>query len=92
MYSCLPPTILMAFHLNGLVPQKNGKANGNGIAIKYKNGKFESKYEGAYKNGIREGKGTFTHADGSVIHMKENLSTTECMEKELCTMQMVRPL
>lgn len=45
---------------------KNGKANGNGIAIKYKNGKFESKYEGAYKNGIREGKGTFTHADGSV--------------------------
>lgn len=47
-------------------PSKNGKANGNGVAIKYNNGKFESKYEGSYKDGIREGKGTFTHADGSV--------------------------
>lgn len=45
---------------------KDGKANGNGVAIKYKNGRFESKYEGSYKNGIREGKGKFTHADGSV--------------------------
>lgn len=45
---------------------KNGKADGYGIATKYKNGKFESRYEGTYKNGIREGKGTFTHADGSV--------------------------
>lgn len=47
-------------------PVKNGKANGYGVATKYKNGKFESRYEGYYKNGIREGKGTFTHVDGSV--------------------------
>lgn len=45
---------------------KNGKANGYGVATKYKNGQFESKYEGIYKNGIREGKGKFTHADGSI--------------------------
>ena len=47
-------------------PVKNGKANGQGVATKYVNEKFESKYEGTYKNGIREGKGTFTHKDGSV--------------------------
>lgn len=45
---------------------KNGKANGYGVATKYKNGQFESKYEGIYKNGIREDKGQFTHADGSI--------------------------
>lgn len=45
---------------------KNGKADGYGVATKYKNGQFESKYEGLYKDGIREGEGTFTHADGSV--------------------------
>ncbi len=45
---------------------ENGKADGYGVAIKYKHGKFESKYEGTYKQGIREGHGTFTHADGSV--------------------------
>lgn len=45
---------------------KGGKANGQGVATKYVNGKFESKYEGTYRNGIREGKGTFTHKDGSV--------------------------
>ncbi len=45
---------------------KGGKANGQGIATKYVNGQFESKYEGTYRNGIREGKGTFTHKDGSV--------------------------
>ncbi len=45
---------------------KGGKANGQGVATKYVNGKFESKYEGMYRNGIREGKGTFTHMDGSV--------------------------
>lgn len=45
---------------------KNGKADGYGVATKYQNGKFESKYEGTYKNGIRDGKGTFTHADGTV--------------------------
>lgn len=44
----------------------NGKANGYGTAIKYKNGEYESTYEGHYKNGIREGKGKFTHADGTV--------------------------
>ena len=45
---------------------KGGKANGQGVATKYVNGKFEAKYEGTYRNGIREGKGTFTHMDGSV--------------------------
>lgn len=45
---------------------KGGKANGQGVATKYVSGKFESKYEGTYRNGIREGKGTFTHMDGSV--------------------------
>ena len=45
---------------------KGGKANGQGVATKYVNGKFESKYEGSYRNGIRDGKGTFTHMDGSV--------------------------
>ena len=44
----------------------NGKANGFGTAIKYKNREYESTYEGHYKNGIREGKGKFTHADGTV--------------------------
>lgn len=47
-------------------PTKGGKANGQGVATKYVNGKFESKYEGTYRNGVREGKGTFTHMDGSV--------------------------
>ncbi len=45
---------------------KNGKANGFGILTKYNNGQFESKFEGYYKRGIREGKGKFTHMDGSV--------------------------
>ena len=44
----------------------NGKANGFGKLIKYNNNEYESTYEGEYKNGIREGKGTFTHKDGSV--------------------------
>ena len=47
-------------------PSKSGKANGQGVATKFKNGKFESKYEGTYKDGIREGKGVFSHKDGSV--------------------------
>lgn len=42
-----------------------GKANGYGTAIKYVNGEYESTYVGEYKNGIREGKGKFTHKDGS---------------------------
>ncbi len=45
---------------------KNGKANGYGVATKYHNGRFESKYEGTYIKGVREGKGTFTHADGTI--------------------------
>ena len=43
----------------------NGKANGYGKLTKYKNGEYESTYEGEYKNGIREGKGKFTH-DGTI--------------------------
>ena len=45
---------------------KNGKAHGQGTAIKYKNGIKEHTYVGEYQNGIRQGKGTFTHADGTV--------------------------
>lgn len=41
------------------------KANGFGTLTKFKNGEYESTYEGEYKNGIREGKGKFTHADGT---------------------------
>ena len=40
-------------------PSKNGKAHGQGTAIKYKNGEYESKYVGEYKNGVREGKGKY---------------------------------
>ena len=47
-------------------PSRNGKAHGVGKAIKYKNGEYESTYEGEYQNGIRQGKGKFTHMDGSV--------------------------
>lgn len=47
-------------------PNRDGKANGQGVATKYVNGKFESKYEGTYRNGIREGKGSFTYVDGTV--------------------------
>ena len=43
-----------------------GKANGFGIAKKYVNGELESTYEGEYRNGIRAGKGKFTHKDGSI--------------------------
>lgn len=45
----------------------NGKANGYGKLTKYINGKYESTYEGEYKNGIREGKGKFTHISGSIL-------------------------
>lgn len=44
-------------------PSKNGKAHGTGTAIKYKNGEYESRYVGEYKNGIREGKGTYYQND-----------------------------
>lgn len=45
----------------------NGKANGYGKLTKYKDGKYESTYEGEYKNGIREGEGKFSHINGSVL-------------------------
>ena len=46
---------------------KDGKAHGIGKAIKYVHGKYESTYEGEYKNGVREGRGKFIHSDGSVM-------------------------
>ena len=48
-------------------PSKGGKAHGTGTAKKYKNGELESTYVGEYKNGVREGKGTETKADGTVF-------------------------
>lgn len=44
----------------------NGKADGFGRLTKFKNGEHESTYEGEFKNGIREGKGKFIHADKTV--------------------------
>ena len=44
----------------------NGKANGFGKLTKYKDGEYESTYEGEFQNGIREGKGKFSHKDGTV--------------------------
>ena len=44
----------------------NGKAHGVGKLIKYSNGEYESTYEGEFQNGMVEGKGKFTHKDGSV--------------------------
>jgi S1-C subfamily serine protease len=44
----------------------DGKANGFGKIIKYQKGVYESTFEGEYVNGIREGKGKFTHKDGTV--------------------------
>jgi len=44
----------------------NNKADGYGVLSKFVNGENESIYEGEYENGIREGKGTFAHKDGSV--------------------------
>lgn len=54
----------VTFTWNG--PSKDGKAHGNGTATKFVNGKMESKYVGSYRNGVREGKGTFSHVDGTV--------------------------
>ncbi len=42
------------------------KAHGYGTLIKYMNGEYESTYEGEFKNGIREGRGKFSHKDGTV--------------------------
>ncbi len=44
----------------------NGKANGYGKLTKYKDGEYESTYEGEFQNGIRDGKGKFTHIDKTV--------------------------
>jgi S1-C subfamily serine protease/antitoxin component YwqK of YwqJK toxin-antitoxin module len=44
----------------------NGKADGFGKLTKYKNGEYESTFEGEFHNGIREGKGKFSHKDGTV--------------------------
>jgi S1-C subfamily serine protease/antitoxin component YwqK of YwqJK toxin-antitoxin module len=45
----------------------NGKANGFGKVIKYLKGIYESTYEGSYVNGIREGKGKFSHYTGTTL-------------------------
>lgn len=45
---------------------RKGKAHGYGIAKKFVNGEYESTYEGEYTDGIRSGRGVFTHKDGSV--------------------------
>ena len=45
---------------------ENGKANGYGKLTKYKDGEYESTYEGEFHNGIREGNGKFSYKDGSV--------------------------
>lgn len=47
-------------------PCTNGKADGYGKLTKYKDGIYESTYEGEFKHGIREGKGKFIHRDGTV--------------------------
>lgn len=44
----------------------NGKANGFGKLTKYKDGEYESTYEGEFQNGIREGRGKFIYKDKSV--------------------------
>lgn len=45
----------------------NGKADGEGKAIRTINGEYHSTYEGMYIQGIRQGKGIFTHKDGSIL-------------------------
>jgi S1-C subfamily serine protease/antitoxin component YwqK of YwqJK toxin-antitoxin module len=45
----------------------NGKANGFGKLTKYKDGEYQSTYEGEFKNGIREGKGKFQHVSKTVL-------------------------
>ncbi|MCC6412698.1 MAG: hypothetical protein IT270_13625, partial [Saprospiraceae bacterium] len=47
-------------------PCVDGKANGFGKLMKYVDGQYESTYVGDYKKGIREGKGKFSHKDGTV--------------------------
>lgn len=45
----------------------DGKADGFGKAVRTVNGEYHSTYEGLYSKGIREGKGKFSHKDGSVL-------------------------
>jgi S1-C subfamily serine protease/antitoxin component YwqK of YwqJK toxin-antitoxin module len=44
----------------------NDKADGYGKLTKYNDGEYESTYEGEFHNGLREGKGKFTHKDQSI--------------------------
>ncbi|MCF8292422.1 MAG: trypsin-like peptidase domain-containing protein [Chitinophagaceae bacterium] len=44
----------------------DGKANGYGKLTRYKDGEYESTFEGEFKNGIREGKGRFSGKDRTV--------------------------
>ena len=45
----------------------NGKADGFGKLTKYKDGQYESTYEGEFLNGIREGKGKFSHKSETIL-------------------------
>ena len=45
----------------------NGKADGYGKLTKYKDGQYESTYEGEFQNGIREGKGKFSHKSETIL-------------------------
>lgn len=45
----------------------DGKADGYGKLTKYKDGVYESTYEGEFKNGIRAGKGKFSHVWGTIL-------------------------
>ena len=46
---------------------RNGKANGAGIATRYKNGKKVSQTEGIYSEGVLDGFAKITSDDGSII-------------------------
>lgn len=45
----------------------DGKVNGYGKAIKYKNGQYFSTYEGEFINGIKKGKGKWEKFNGEII-------------------------
>ena len=49
-------------------PVKNGKAHGRGKMTRYADGKVENVYDGYYVDGIREGQGRITYADGTIIN------------------------
>lgn len=63
--------VLDPYFSDGVTMDREGscvedKANGFGKLTKYVDGEYDSTYEGEYKNGVREGKGKFTHAYGTV--------------------------